>query len=336
MDIIYATEQYITVTEEEFNSQEAAWGVNYSELSGAGYFSSYTLNKKILKRCWEYSKCFTEREGRIMKKAVTILAATAFSILCSNIVFAGQWQPDEKGWRYLDEDNAIVISQWIMDEQKWYYVGSDGYMTVNTWIGNYYVGSDGAMLVNTTTPDGYMVGTDGAWISDQVNHPTASYAAFMRDKNMYMYGYWKSPDSGYGAIQGEVSDVVDCGDYYELKGQVLTQAKQYNTEEEAKAEADSVWDEIPVQLPNGKYCLCGDSMYIASEIVYQGSIYINKDVIFEYDTSNGTIYTTFDDYLARIEEISKHGNGDKIGARITGIDEKGYVTHLVYAVNYFW
>jgi len=26
------------------------------------------------------------------------------------------------------------------------------------------MGNDGYMLVNTTTPDGYMVGQDGAWV----------------------------------------------------------------------------------------------------------------------------------------------------------------------------
>ena len=28
----------------------------------------------------------------------------------------------------------------------------------------YYLGQDGVMLTNTTTPDGYKVGADGAWI----------------------------------------------------------------------------------------------------------------------------------------------------------------------------
>jgi glucan-binding YG repeat protein len=41
-------------------------------------------------------------------------------------------------------------------------------MTVNAWVQSggkyYYVGATGAMLVNTTTPDGYWVGADGAWV----------------------------------------------------------------------------------------------------------------------------------------------------------------------------
>ena len=46
---------------------------------------------------------------------------------------------------------------------------------MNTWKEidgkQYYFGSDGYMLSNTTTPDGYYVGADGAWIESAVNEP---------------------------------------------------------------------------------------------------------------------------------------------------------------------
>lgn len=32
------------------------------------------------------------------------------------------------------------------------------------WIDNYYVDTSGAMMTNSRTPDGYYVGSDGAWI----------------------------------------------------------------------------------------------------------------------------------------------------------------------------
>lgn len=257
-----------------------------------------------------------------MKKMKLFIATVLITAAMALPAWAGEWRSDAKGWWYAEDNGSYPVSQWREINGKYYYFGADGYM-----------------LASTVTPDGYQVGADGAWIPDQTNYPTATYAAFMRDKNVYMYGYWESPDNGYGAIRGEVSDVVDHGEYYELKNQVLTKMKQYNTKKEATAAADASWHETAYQLPNGKYYLIGVSDLIASEVVYRGSIYINKDVIFRYrDPNNYEIMrdTTFADYLDRIEEIGRHGNGNHIGAIIKGIDEKGYVTFLEYALDYFW
>ena len=55
---------------------------------------------------------------------------------------------------------------------KWYYCGEDGYLLKDAWLHDssngkyYYLGSDWAMLHDTTTPDGYTVGSDGAWVKD--------------------------------------------------------------------------------------------------------------------------------------------------------------------------
>lgn len=38
-------------------------------------------------------------------------------------------------------------------------------MVASIWIGNYYLGENEGMLTNTTTPDGYKVGSDVAWIA---------------------------------------------------------------------------------------------------------------------------------------------------------------------------
>lgn len=59
-----------------------------------------------------------------------------------------------------------VSDGWKQENGKWYYYENEN-KAVNKWInGIYYVGSDGAMLTNTTTPDGYQVGADGAWIEE--------------------------------------------------------------------------------------------------------------------------------------------------------------------------
>jgi glucan-binding YG repeat protein len=44
-------------------------------------------------------------------------------------------------------ESGTMVTGWINWKSKWYYCGNDG-----------------AMYTNTTTPDGYKVGSDGAWV----------------------------------------------------------------------------------------------------------------------------------------------------------------------------
>lgn len=57
---------------------------------------------------------------------------------------------------------------WVQDSTGWWWRNADGSYPMNAWKEidgkQYYFGSDGYMLSNTTTPDGYFVGADGAWI----------------------------------------------------------------------------------------------------------------------------------------------------------------------------
>lgn len=100
-----------------------------------------------------------------------------------------QWILDSNGWWYRHADGSYTSSNWENIHGTWYYFNSAGYivtgwqsingawyyfdlsgaMYANRWVGNYYLGSSGAMLVNTTTPDGYWVGSDGAWIPNQAD-----------------------------------------------------------------------------------------------------------------------------------------------------------------------
>ena len=99
------------------------------------------------------------------------------------------WGQDVQGWYYVKADGKRAANEWLALEgreywiepngymatgwkkftgEKWRYFGSSGDLAKNTWVTSggkwYYVGADGVMLANTTTPDGYPVGMDGAWI----------------------------------------------------------------------------------------------------------------------------------------------------------------------------
>ncbi len=77
----------------------------------------------------------------------------------------GSWQQNSTGWWYQNADGTYPVSTWQQINGSWYYFNESGYMVASIWIGNYYLGENGAMLTNTTTPDGYVVGSDGAWIA---------------------------------------------------------------------------------------------------------------------------------------------------------------------------
>ena len=98
------------------------------------------------------------------------------------------WHQDQNGWYYVQSNGLRPSSQWLLIDGEyywfdsdaymangwrqlngeWYYLRSSGAMAKNYWVETndkwYYLGSDGAMLTDTTTPDGYPVGADGAWI----------------------------------------------------------------------------------------------------------------------------------------------------------------------------
>ena len=150
-----------------------------------------------------------------MKKHIllTTVLTMSLSFSAAFVSLAGQWQQDSTGWWYQEDNNNYSVNSWKELDGKWYYFNQDGYMVSNTWIGNYYLGSDGAMLINTTTPDGYSVGPDGAWIQDVTNNlPTRSYASIV--------GKYNKEDIRAN-INFRFNDFIDHGEYYELKNQEI-------------------------------------------------------------------------------------------------------------------
>ncbi len=120
----------------------------------------------------------------MLKKTIFIISTSLMLSLLGIInVFAGTWKSDNHGWWYQNHDYSYPHSQWLNDGGKWYYFHDNGYMAtgwVSTYGKWYYLGADGAMLANTTTPDGYPVGADGAWIQNNLKKEALqAYAAFL-------------------------------------------------------------------------------------------------------------------------------------------------------------
>lgn len=95
----------------------------------------------------------------------------SFATFGSNEGMMSLWSGDNKSvWYYLTEDGTRLQNQWKQVWENWYYFGEDGVSKQNTWFqieGRwYYFDQWSVMLHDTTTPDGYTVGSDGAWVRD--------------------------------------------------------------------------------------------------------------------------------------------------------------------------
>lgn len=115
---------------------------------------------------------------------------------------AAQWAQDAKGWRFQNADGTYVTNRWIElswnEKSAWYRFNEQGYMMTgwfkdadNNWYfmndradgtqgsmvtgwrqiaGKWYYfrvtagGPKGSLVLNATTPDGYKVDGNGAWI----------------------------------------------------------------------------------------------------------------------------------------------------------------------------
>lgn len=105
------------------------------------------------------------------KRLLTIGLTAALMALASLTAFAGEWKQNETGWWYQKDDGTWYSNGW-----QWIDGNNDGVSEC------YYFNADGYMLANTTTPDGYRVNADGAWVEKgtiQKKSNVAFKAAYM-------------------------------------------------------------------------------------------------------------------------------------------------------------
>ena len=106
-----------------------------------------------------------------------LMVAGLLAVSQATTAFAGAWQADSVGWWYQNDDKSYPKSEWMQDtDGKWYYFDANGYMVANKWEwvdGNkdgiaecYLFSPSGAAYMNMTTPDGYTVDINGAWVVD--------------------------------------------------------------------------------------------------------------------------------------------------------------------------
>lgn len=77
------------------------------------------------------------------------------------------WYARQGHWTFYGS-KGLITSDWLKHNNIWYYFDDLGFMKTG-WLKDngkwYYLTYSGAMAHDTTTPDGYTVGSDGAWIN---------------------------------------------------------------------------------------------------------------------------------------------------------------------------
>ena len=141
-----------------------------------------------------------------MKKKIFGLAFTMLLSFSSiTAAMAGQWQSDTTGWWWQNDDGTYPVNTW-----QWLDGNNDGTAEC------YYFNDKGYMLSDTTTPDGYNVNSDGAWVQDgtvqtqEVNKSTS--------ENKPIYGSFECHDDYLDAVI-DIGVYSDSGmDYINMSG----------------------------------------------------------------------------------------------------------------------
>lgn len=99
-------------------------------------------------RCLEKAKGEDDMKKRLM---IAFLCSCIFHMTA----YAGIWRADERGYWWTNDDGSLFYNEW-----QWLDGNKDGVYEC------YYFDESGYCLMNTTTPDGYQVNEDGAWVLD--------------------------------------------------------------------------------------------------------------------------------------------------------------------------
>ncbi len=122
-------------------SSAAAQDKNSGQTSSVTY-SPYREGWHLMNGSWYYYYA----DGSQVKDKFALIDGKWYNFDSQGVMRTG-WFKRGNTWFYLNQSGAMALG-WQQIGDKWYYFNP----------------SDGAMLADTTSPDGYQLGADGAWI----------------------------------------------------------------------------------------------------------------------------------------------------------------------------
>lgn len=155
------------------------------------------------------------------KRFMTAVLTAAMTAAMGMTAFAAQWMSNDTGWWWVYDNGKNPVNEWL-----WLDGNQDGIYEC------YYFGSNGYMLANTTTPDGYQVNSDGAWIvnggvqlkfaKDMTNNSSNSGSASEETQNYLrdnLLGTYTSEKDDYYELMEGAGDSL-AAFYYDADGDI--------------------------------------------------------------------------------------------------------------------
>lgn len=173
------------------------------------------------------------------KKWIAAAAVAVMSTAMAMTSYAAGWQKDATGWWWQNDDGSYPAAKW-----EWLDGNHDGTAE------SYYFDASGYLLTGTTTPDGYTVNADGAWVENGVVQTQAAAQTASQPvqdtntnpycKNVYEHGLYPNPFISAG-------DAKDYGDYYELDANIYESVLDFEIQPEDGEDYQYVSEKIRIR-----------------------------------------------------------------------------------------
>lgn len=177
-----------------------------------------------------------------MKKVKLLLVTLMLALLMCMNVYAGQWVEDDNGWWYQNNDGTYL-------KGGWYWINGSSY----SFKDNGYIYQD------TTTPDGYKVDSNGAWIENGSIKTRSTEATITNIRVEVPNGYTVETDTTNNSIA--ISEVNGAGGalLMNVNETAIKEIRNYYGEEGLKRVSDEVAGGLITEVGNSPVLLAQDT-----------------------------------------------------------------------------
>ena len=204
---------------------------------------------------------------------------------------------------YCGADGVYVRNAWVKHNGNYYYMDANGLMKKNAWAGSYYLGADGVMKTNTFTPDGYYVGSDGAYYRNRwIKYENKYYytnSAGLIVKNAWIGAYYLGSD-GVMMINSFTPDgyYVGADGAYLRNQKIEVDGKEYYLNAAGKVARNQWVGDYFIDVNGnvvknhwaGNYWCGADGRYVKSSWVDDGRYYVGSNGVYVTNQWIGDYY----------------------------------------------
>ena len=239
---------------------------------------------------------------------------------------------------YCGADGVYVRNAWVKHNGNYYYMDANGLMKKNAWVKDYYLGADGVMKTNTFTPDGYYVGSDGAyyrnrWIKYENKYYYANGAGLLV-KNTWVKAYYLGAD-GVMKTNAFTPDgyYVGADGAYLRNQKIQVDGKEYYLNAAGKVARNQWVGDYFIDVNGnvvknhwaGNYWCGADGRYVKSSWVDDGRYYVGSNGVYVINQWIGDYYLNGADLVTKNAWVGNYWCGsDGKYVRSSWVDNNQY------------